>query len=114
MLGSTFFAATDPARVARIATLDDIDDFPHVHMDRMLTLDFEVLASAAGLEWSEKTPVLFDEEDGWAVFKINESGLRYIISHTADAGDEHADDLRKLAEFVRSNGDSSIYESSTF
>ena len=76
------FCCNGSSAVAHIATLDDIDDFPHVYMDRMLTLDFEVLASAARVEWSEKTPVLFDEEGGWAVFKINESGLRWTSSAT--------------------------------
>ena len=112
MLGTTFFAATDPARVARIATLDDIDEFPHVYMERMA--DFAVLAYAAGFQWSEQTPVLFDEEGGWAVFKVNEAGLHYVINHIDCAGPEHVDDLRNLAEFVRNNAGSDIYESATF
>jgi hypothetical protein len=53
MLGSTFIYAPDPSRLALIAEdLDALDDFDHVNLDALLSLDFTLIFSSSGVEGS--------------------------------------------------------------
>jgi hypothetical protein len=110
MLGSTIIAEKDRSRLAALASMDDLDDFVHVGLDSMTSIDFETFCDG----WAEGEAVQFDEEGGLSIVKVSEAGLTYLLSHAAEVPEEHKDDVRKLADFVSENGKSHIYELATF
>jgi hypothetical protein len=114
MLGSTIIAEKDPSRLARITSVEDLDDLSHVDLDAMTTIDFESLATAGNVAWAEGDPIQFDEDGGIALFKVSEAGLSYLLSHAASVPEEYQQDVRTLAEFVAKNGTAHIYELATF
>jgi hypothetical protein len=107
-------AEKDRARLAAITSMDEIDNFIHVDLDAMTTIDFESFEMPANIRWSEGEPVVYDEEGGLAIVKVSEAGLAYLLEHAAEVPDEHQDDVRTLAEFVAKNGGAHIYELATF
>jgi hypothetical protein len=111
MLGSIFIAESD---LTKLQAIQSPDDFEHIGLDRMTTIDFAEVLAAANVNWTEGQPLINDEEGGWALFKVAEAGLRYALDHAADFPEECEADLGALAAFVQKNGASSIYELATF
>ena len=65
MIGSTMIAENSPSRLATIRCADDLDGFVLVELDVMTTLDFELLTTEAGLDWTDGDPIVFDPDGGW-------------------------------------------------
>lgn len=114
MVGSTFIAAKDPSNLSQIDSPDALDDFDHIDLERMTTLDFAEVLTAKKIKWTDGEPVLFDEANGAALFKISEKGLTYTLDHVAAFPEELHADLKLLSAFVRKHGPSAIYEYATF
>jgi hypothetical protein len=114
MLGSTFIAENDSSRLTEITSAEDLSGFATLELDAMITLDFEMLANEAGVRWAESEPVHFDEEGGRALFKVNETGLLYVLGRATKLTEVQKSDLSKLAAFVRAHGSSHIYELAVF
>jgi hypothetical protein len=114
VVGSTIIATRDPNLLLEICSIEDLDDFICLELDRMITLDFEILATNCGVKWSESPPIVDNPNAGMAIFKIDETGLAYLLKHCVDQASEHQDDLDRLADFVRLYGLSNLYEVATF
>lgn len=117
MTGSTFICCTEPEKLQVLESegIDAIDEFVHVDMGVMLTLDFEALCGPAAVKWSVKDPVIFDEDDGLAVFQIRGEALQLVINHPREELEpEHQADLEALKAFILKHGDAAVYEVATF
>jgi hypothetical protein len=52
MVGSTFVSETDLERLRSLGTdLDALEEFQHVSLDFLCTLDFETVATKSGFRW---------------------------------------------------------------
>ena len=114
MIGSTIIAETNPSRLGSITSVNDLDDFSCLELATMTTLDFETIVREAGVQWAEGEPIHYDPDGGMAIFKVNEQGLSYVLGCGSKLDEAQQADLRKLADFVRANGSSNIYELATF
>jgi hypothetical protein len=115
MLGSTFIYAPDPSRLALIAEdLDALDDFDHVNLDALLSLDFELILLPSGAKWSAKEPEVFDEARGVAIARVNPEALRHVIANKRALSEEQASDVELLEAFAAKHGFDHMYELSTF
>jgi len=114
MVGSTIIAEKNPARLADIASVDDLADFICLELDTMATLDFQTIVVDGGVKWAQGKPIQYDPDSGMAIFKIDEKGLSYVLGRAAELDTAKQADLRKLAEFVRAHGSSHLYEFATF
>jgi hypothetical protein len=113
-MGSTFIAESDRSKVAAVREPDDLDQVTHVHLDGMITLDFEEALGTAGVTWTDGEPLHFNEEEGVALFKVNETALAHLLEHVADFPEEHRADVQKLVAFVTQHGIANIYEYAAF
>jgi hypothetical protein len=114
MVGSTIIAESDPSRLARIQSIDDLDNFVCLNLDVMGTIDFAGLLADSGFSWSEGDPIQFDPDGGMAIFKLNADGLTFALTQASKLDQMQQIDLRQLAEFLRLHGSSDIYELATF
>jgi hypothetical protein len=114
MTGSTILMTKEPQQLVAIDSVDSLDDFVCLELTRMITIDFEILASSGGVRWAESPPILYLPDDGMAIFKINESGLSYILKLAVDRTSEHRVDLTALAMFADLHGATDLYEVATF
>ncbi|PSB48132.1 hypothetical protein [Chamaesiphon polymorphus] len=114
MAGSIIIAAADPQALSSIASIEDLESFVYVELDRLVTLDLEILAGSGDCKWASSEPIVYDPDGGMAIFKIDDRGLAYIIKCSADENSLDREDLQKLAKFVQINGNSNIYELATF
>jgi hypothetical protein len=113
MLGATFIHELERDRLAKIS-VNDLDDFLLVQMDVLATLDFQLMASEAGLTWSEGEPVFYDPEDGLAIFKVSSEGIRFALGRADDLDEDQRADLSRLKNFTERYGTETIYEFATF
>lgn len=115
MIGSIFIHTKTPADLSRLMRdMDAIDDFVHVSLDSMLTLDFEEVCSRHDVDWSLPEPLVFDEETGLAIAGVEPGGLRWVLSNMQLFSEDQQPDLNKLQDFVAANGTESLYEVSVF
>jgi hypothetical protein len=115
MIGSVFIHTQRPADLSRLAEdMEAIDDFVHLSLDSMLTLDFEEVCVAHDVAWSLSEPVVFDEEAGLAIAGVEPSGLAWVLSNKNLFTEDQQSDLDKLQAFVEANGAQSLYEVSVF
>jgi hypothetical protein len=112
--GSTILTAQNPNLLLEISEVDDLNNFSCIELDRMMTLDLEILADRGGVKWSGAKPIVYDSDAGMAIFKIERSGLIYLLEYPIDEQTEHREDLSKLVDFVRMHGIDRIYEFATF
>jgi hypothetical protein len=114
MIGSTIIAEKDLARLAEITSVDDLDDFTCLELDTMTTLDFQTIVGEGGVKWAKGKPIQYDPDSGMAIFQIDEKGLSFVLSSAEKLNKAQQADIRKLADFVKANGSSHIYEFATF
>lgn len=115
MIGSTFIHAVDGSSLAVLAEdLDRLDEFDRVELDSMITLDFEEICSATGVEWAVGEPLIFDEEGGLAVFHVSPRALQQVLCAVEDSPAEHRTDLEALRSLLARVGVYNIYELTTF
>jgi hypothetical protein len=114
MAGSTIIIVRDPQQLLAIESADDLDCFIKLELERMITLDFEILANSGHVKWSASEPIVYNPDAGMAIFKIEKSGLVYLLQYPIDEQTEHREDLSKLVDFVRMYGIDCIYEFATF
>ncbi len=115
MIGSTFVYSPDPERLDGIvADLDAIDDFEHVNMAELITLDFELVCRSANLPWGAKKPLIFDEEAGLAIFKVDSQGLKHVVENKQAFTPSQSSDLEVLEIFTSKCGSDHIYEIASF
>ena len=114
MTGSTILTTQQPNLLLEISEVDDLNNFTHIELDRMITLDLEIITERGGVKWSGSQPIVYDPDAGMAIFKIERSGLIYLLEYPIDERAEHREDLSKLINFVRMYGIDCIYEFATF
>ena len=118
MQGSTFIFETEIDKLGILQEdLDALDDFDHVALDVLATLDFEMLVQDAGLRWMTDAPVFYDEAAGVVLARIAPDGLAHVLAHVRephDGGEEEAADMDRLRAFVARRGVDHIYELATF
>lgn len=114
MAGSIFVVAEHTDELLDLAQdMDKLDDFDHVEMDYLLTLDFEAICAPARIRWSDDTPIAFDEVLGLAIARVTPEGLEAVLAPGAFAA-EHDRDVGALRAFVEKHQSKRIYEVSTF
>ena len=115
MIGSTFIHTRDPFRLKKIADdIDALDEFDHVNLDELITLDFEEICSSLGTRWSSGQPVVFDEKAGLAIFQVNAEALQKVIGAKNALPPDKVSDLERLEKLVSEHGYIHIYEMATF
>lgn len=115
MIGSTFLCTGNEAQLSTLADdLDMLDDFTHVSLEELGTLDFETVCSSSSIRWSSPQPVIYDEENGLAIFKVQPEGIEHVLCNRERFSTAQHSDLKLLADFVAENGIDSIYELATF
>ena len=114
MLGSTFYATNDPTRVLDFEEFGELDDLPHVDLDRASSADFAELIRDAGVDWVAEEAIRFSAEDGIAITKMNKEALIRINGSGIVIPSEVAEDFSKLACFAMAHPGVDIYELSTF
>jgi hypothetical protein len=114
MVGSVIIYEPDPERFDDLDEMDDLDDFTTVSLGSLTTLDFQEMVDKLGAEWAGEDPLLFDEEEGFALFEVRPAGLRLVLDAEHELTDERAEDLQRLREFIAKNGYEHIYELATF
>jgi hypothetical protein len=114
MNGSRIIAEKNAARLAEISSIDDLEYFICLDLDAMTTLDFQTMVLEGGLKWAQGKPIQYDPDRGMAIFKIDEKGLSYVLGRAADLDEAQQAELGKLADFVRTHGNSHLYEFATF
>jgi hypothetical protein len=112
--GSIIIATSDPQTLSSIGSVEDLEGFVYLELDRLITLDLEILAGSGGYRWASSEPIVYDPDGGMAIFKIDDRGLDYILKYADDENSLDREDLQKLAKFVQINGNSNIYELATF
>jgi hypothetical protein len=113
MIGTTIVAETDRDRLAAIASIDDLDTLNCLHLDVLITLDFEMMLSDSPYKWTDGRPIVYDP-DGLAIFKIDSASLAWVLATRSDLNDEQKSDIQKLANFVRDRPRSDFYEVAIF
>lgn len=108
MAGSTLLTTQNPGLLLEIGSFDCLE------LDRMVTLDLEILANLGGVKWAKSQPIVYGPDDGLAIFKIARSGLTYLLRYPIGKHTEHREDLSKILEFVQMYGIDYIYEMATF
>jgi hypothetical protein len=115
VIGSTFIHTLDASVLIGIAgDIEAIERASHVEMDELITLDFESVCSSVELNWSASEPIAFDEGAGFAIFKIESTGLQYVLNHKDKFLPEQLSDIEMLDKFVTKYGFDNIYEFATF
>jgi len=115
MSGSTIIFESDASRLLRLSKdIDELDDFVHVELDLMLTLDFESMCIGPGLSWVAGSPVVLDEQAGLAIFPVSEPALSHVLSQAGEVDEDLAPDLERLSAFVARYGSRNLYEMTTF
>src|SRR5687767_10769365 len=95
MIGNTFIHEPDRDRLATIGDVDDLDGLTTVELDTLMSIDFELMTSEAGLHWSEGEPVLYDLEGGLAVFKVSPEGMKLVLSRESELDECQRADVRR-------------------
>jgi hypothetical protein len=115
MIGSTLIYETNKKRLRKIEEdIDALDDFTHVELVTLTTVDFEEICCAAeGVEWAAGEPVVFND-DGLAIFPISQSGIEYVLTHGDALTAERQADIELIRAFVSEHGKQHIYELATF
>jgi len=115
MLGSTFISETNLQKLQSLGQdLEALDEFDHVDLDALCTLDFETAVADSGSRWMKGDPVVYNEEDGVALVKISPEGLAFILNGQHEFDEEQIADLETLRAFVKAHGTENIYELATF
>lgn len=115
MIGSTFVSTLNPEALAHIACdVEAISQFAHVELEQLITLDFEEICSASNTSWAIGDPIVFDEESGIAIFRINPDGLTFVIGQKTSLNSVESTDIALLESFVKEHGVNHIYEVATF
>lgn len=115
MLGSTFISSKTSKELVRLKDdLDALDDFVHVSLDRLLTLDFEMALEGADTGWILGNPIVYDDASGVAIFQVNPTALQKALNPHSALEVEHPEDIALLRKFVAENGADHVYELATF
>ena len=113
MAGSILIHETDVEKLRRIEDIEDLGGLDTIPLDLLTTIDFQEIAEAHDAEWTGSEPILFDEEGGMVLLKVESSGRRALLDETGFEEDE-VEDVRKIRAFVDRNGFDDIYEFATF
>ena len=113
MAGSSFIWVGDEAQLADFS-LELVEAHPHVHLDRLVTLDFELSFSTKNDPWITGEPVHFDAEGGVAVFPVSPRALTLIKNAARPESELHQDDIAALQRFLIEYGCEQIYEVTTY
>ena len=70
MAGSTLLTTQNPSLLLEIEDINNLDNFVCLELDRMITLDLEILTNLGGVKWAESQPIVYRPDDGLAIFKI--------------------------------------------
>ncbi len=115
MLGSTIIFEPDVRRFAKLTEMDDLESFDCLHLDDMLTLDFEELLEGAELDWAQAgDPVKLDEQSGMVLFGVNPDALKHVLKQSHQVETHQVADLEKLSGWLEGRGLENIYELSNF
>jgi hypothetical protein len=114
MTGSTFIHEPSPERFEALKSSDDLDGFERVDLNILTTIDFTEILAESELDWVAGEPLLYDEEAGIALFRIDPLGLMSVLDGEHGFGDEGIEDLESLRVFVDLHGADHIFELSTF
>jgi len=115
MIGSTFISETDLQKLQSLGQdIEALDEFEHVNLDALCTLDFETAVAESGIRWMKRDPVVYDEDEGVALVKISPEGLAFILNGQHDFDEDQIADLETLRAFVSTHGTENIYELATF
>ena len=113
MIGSTFIYEADQDRLVELQSdVECLDDMTVVELESLVTLDFAVACSSAGLEWSMGEPVVYGE--GLAVLRVSPQGLTHVLESSGFSDPVQLEDLAKLRDFVSVHGSDHLYEFTTF
>lgn len=113
MIGSTFIYEVDQERLVELQSdIECLDDMTIVELDSLISLDFAVACSSAGIGWSVGEPVVYGE--GLAVLRVSSQGLTYVLESSGFSDPVQLEDLAKLRNFVSVHGFDHIYEFTTF
>lgn len=115
MLGSTIISESNLKKLQRLGEDHEaLDEFEHVNLDSLCTLDFEKAVAESGLRWMLGQAVFHDEENGVALAKISPEGLAFLLNGRHEFDEEQAADLKTLRAFVGTHGSEYVYELATF
>ena len=118
MLGTTLIHAPilKEQPVAKMALLYDDDEFPTLDLSVFLSLEFAMMLRDSPHSWSEGEPIINDENEGLAVFKVNPAALAYILENADTWAEDEAarQDLERIRVWVGQHGSDAIYEWATF
>ncbi|TWU09561.1 hypothetical protein CA54_48030 [Symmachiella macrocystis] len=62
-------------------SLDPIQDFTHCDLGSLNSLQLIELCDEAAA-WIAKEPIVFDEENGLAIFEFSSSGVVWLLNHS--------------------------------
>ncbi|PXX35294.1 hypothetical protein DFR42_12129 [Undibacterium pigrum] len=112
-MASIFIHETDASKLQQF-DVENLDDYSHVCMDELLTLDFEIMCQGTGQRWCLDQPFIYDESNGLVLCLLHPTGLDTVLSLPPDEDDIRADDMDKLRRFINVHGKQHIFELSTF
>lgn len=113
MAGSIFVHAPDPSSLVERG-LDAVDSYPRCELDVLLTLDFNVMATAIGVAWSRGEPIVYEDAEGLAIFEVDPEALEKVLAAGGVAEEVQQADLERLRSFVAAHGARDVYEVTTF
>lgn len=105
---------TDRAALAALADdFDVVDDFEHVDLGDVNTLELGERSDGAFESWMHGEPAVFDEEGGLVVVALAPEGLAWVLAH-ADALAEGGADPEAVRAFCAAASDAPVYVVDTF
>ena len=93
--------------------LDAIDDFEHVDLGDLNTLELYEITDGAASEWEASEPVFFDEEAGLMIVGFSLAGVLWLRDNP-DAVEEFGAKSQTIADFASLCKDGQIYCLDTF
>lgn len=97
MLGSTFISTKKPRELVKLGDdLDALDDFVHVSLDALLTLDFVVALEGTNVSWDYGDPILYDEASGIVIAQVNPTALKKALDPHSALEVEYPEDIALL------------------
>lgn len=112
-MASIFIHEKDASKLQQF-DIENLDDYTHICMDELLTLDFEIMCQGTGQRWCLATPLIYDEANGLVLCQLHPAGLETVLSLPPDDDDIRADDMDRLRSFINTHGKQEIFELSTF
>lgn len=113
MIGSILISERDTNRIKQFQ-VDAMPDYHCVALDALNTLDFQTIADSGNISWSESEPVIYNEDEGVALFKLKPEGLTYFLENANKLSKGQLKDKSEIEVFLNKHGCENIYEYATF